>query len=194
MFTGIIQDIGSVARIDRKTPWELRVRAITLPSQLAIGDSVSVSGICVTVVGTTRNQFSVQISKETVNRTTVATLRIKDSVNLELPLKITDRFDGHMVQGHIDDVGQIVRITGKQEKVITIRPRNNPLAKLVLKGSVALDGVSLTVSQLKTNGDFAVTLIPLTLKKTTLGNIRVGQYVNIEYDIIGKYVAQIMKI
>ncbi|MBN1354700.1 riboflavin synthase [bacterium] len=190
MFTGIIGEIGRVVDIVRNRPWNVTIHAPGTTDGLAVGDSVSVSGVCLTVIDILKTDFKVQISMETLKRTILNRMRIGMKINLERALRISDRLDGHIVQGHVDEVGVITGIQGSTEKILTIRPKTRSGAQLVNKGSIAVDGVSLTVSAVHTGNEFNVTLVPLTLARTNLSDRRVGDEVNLEYDIIGKYVAR----
>ena len=193
MFTGLIEAIGFVSKIERKgestriafsSPWGL--------TEIKAGDSISINGACLTVVGVYGKTFTVDVSKETIARTTLGELRHKDSVNLERPLTLADRLGGHLVLGHIDGTATI---TGRREEggsiTITFGTSEDLLLYIVEKGSVTIDGISLTVNECRGN-EFSVIIIPLTSERTTIGRKRVGDKVNVETDIIGKYVQRFL--
>ena len=194
MFTGIIEGVGKVKGLRRKG--ELPHLTVVPPPALtdvAVGDSICVNGACLTVSACGEGSFQVEISPETLKRTNVGSLRPSDEVNLERALKINDRLGGHLVMGHVDATGSITEITrGSGSLGMTIRVRREIVPYLVEKGSVTVDGVSLTVSDI--HGDaFAVAIIPYTAEHTTLGKKRIGDGVNIEVDIIGKYVKRFLE-
>jgi len=193
MFTGIIRAIGKVKKIQKGSPWHATIDAAPLAGQLNRGDSVAVSGVCVTVTAHDDEGFSFELSQETIKRSIFRLLKNRDFVNLEPAMTLQTALDGHIVQGHVDGTGKITSITGSKEKRIMIRPDTNPGPLIVDKGSIAVDGVSLTVVDPRRSGEFSVWVIPLTFSETTLGMKRVGDSVNIEYDILGKYVARLHK-
>lgn len=194
MFTGIIEDVGKVHH------WQMQRGAGTLTlstrlplRQLELGSSIAVNGTCLTVVEKARERFSVDVSPATLERTSLKQLRRGSPVNLERPVRLSDRLGGHLVTGHVDGVG-IVREIRKKGKFIFFSFRVpatlGPL--LVTKGSVAVDGISLTVNECGKQR-FSVAVIPFTLKHTNLLGRRVGDKVNIEADIIGKYVQRLLE-
>ena len=191
MFTGIIEAIGTVREFSRH-PHGARVRiaAPGIAAALRAGDSIAVDGACLTVTAVSGDVFACDLSAETLDRTTLGGLRPAMRVNLERPLRLGDRLGGHFVTGHVDAVGHIAgRVPqGDGELLQVAFPRGlSPL--LVMKGSIAVDGISLTVAVL-TQDAFGVALIPYTLEGTTLGGKRVGDAVNLEADLLGKYVAR----
>ncbi len=183
MFTGIIESVGVIEG--------LSARALTVKTDLEAlgpGESIAVDGVCLTVTSWESSGFTVELSEETMRRTTLGESIAGRTVNLERPLAASARFGGHIVQGHVDGVGRIVEIIefeGSQE--VSIEVPANLLRYLVVKGSVAVDGVSLTISALD-GATFKVALIPHTLLASTLGGKAQGDPVNIEVDIIAKYV------
>jgi len=193
MFTGLIEDVGRVHR------WQMRRRSglLTLDThlslrQLTLGSSVAVSGACLTVVGKTKGRFSVDVSPETLGRTNFKTLKSGDPVNLERPLRLSDRFGGHLVTGHVDGTATIEEIKRKGDFTFFLFRVSRPLfSLLVAKGSVTVDGISLTVNEFEKQC-FSVAIIPFTLKHTNLRARRLGDTVNIETDIIGKYVRRFL--
>ncbi len=194
MFTGIIEALGTVERVDSGAEGaRLVVRAGAVIDDARIGDSIAVNGVCLTITALNDGTFTADVSLETLRRSTLGGLRGGDPVNLERPLRVDQRLGGHIVQGHVDGVGTI---TGARPEGDGIRMQLAPpaalLPLLVEKGSVAIDGVSLTVAALA-DGGFAVALIPHTLAVTTLGRRRVGEPVNIEVDILAKYVQRLLE-
>jgi len=193
MFTGIVTHVGEIAAV-RATPGggrELLVRSALPLAEIPLGASVAHSGICLTVVAREGDRHTVQVSPETLDRTTVGRWRVGDPVNLERSLRLGDELGGHLVFGHVDAVGEVaaVRPGGEYRHVeFTVPPALAPL--LAVKGSVAVDGVSLTVNEVAAAERFAVTIIPHTLAHTTLGQRRVGDPVNLEADMLARYVAR----
>ncbi len=165
----------------------LRIAARTVPDEARIGDSVAVNGCCLTIVERGSGWWEADLSDETLARTTLASLQPDDPVNLERPLRVSDRLGGHLVQGHVDGIGEVV------EPVPDLRIRLQPEMSryLVPKGSVAVDGVSLTVVDAARDG-FSVAVIPHTAGATTLGLRRAGDAVNIEIDVVAKYVERLV--
>lgn len=192
MFTGLIAELGSVAEVRRDEDGATLKIATALAGELQEGDSIAVNGVCLTAVEIDRDSFQAQAMHETLERSSLAQLRPGARVNLELALRAQDRLGGHVVQGHVDGVGTVhaIRPDGFSRVLeIDIEPR---LARyLVEKGSVAIDGVSLTVSALRDDG-FSVSLIPETLQRTNLGAIGEGERVNIEVDILAKHVERLL--
>jgi riboflavin synthase len=190
MFTGIVEALGRVETTAEQGGG--RRLAVSVPDeagwQRALGESVSVSGVCLTVVKMEPGRLAFDLAEETLRVTTLGTLAAGDLVNLERPLRLDDRLGGHLVLGHVDGVGEVTdaRPEGSGARLaVAVPARLRPL--LIPKGSVAIDGVSLTVAALE-DGAFAVALIPHTLAVTTLGRRRRGDPVNLEMDVIGKYV------
>jgi riboflavin synthase len=194
MFTGIIEGMGTIEAI--RPAGEGRQLTIGADFDLGgtrIGDSISVNGACLTAVRLQGRRFDVDVSPETVTRTTIDSARVGDPVNLERALRLGDRLDGHLVSGHIDGLGVLAsRETIANALVLTFRAGPELIRYMIPKGSVALDGVSLTINQLRSD-DFQVSIIPHTAMLTTIGRKRVGQRCNIETDLIGKYVERFVK-
>jgi riboflavin synthase len=193
VFTGIVREIGSVDGVERSGEGaRLRVRA-ELAADLAAGDSVSVSGACLTVASTSGRAFEADVMNQTLSVTTLGGLEPGGSVNLEPPLRAGDPLGGHFVQGHVDGIGEVAAV---EEDGFARRVRLAAPAELrrfiVERGSVAVDGVSLTVAGLTDRG-FEVSLIPETLKRTTLGGLAEGSRVNLEVDVMARYAEQLMQ-
>ncbi len=194
MFTGIIEHLGSVASIQTSPDGaRLLIRAPEAAKELREGDSVAVNGACLTKVGGDGETFLVDVSPETLKKTGLGSLRSGDQVNLELAMRLGDRLGGHMVSGHVDAVGRIVarRPEGDSE-IVTIEAPPEIMKYVVPKGSVAVDGISLTVAE-RERDRFRVAIIPHTSQKTTLLSKKPGDTVNLEADLIGKYVEQLVR-
>jgi riboflavin synthase len=190
MFTGLVEAVGEL--VDRtETDGGFRLRlATSLASELSAGDSLAVNGVCLTVVTASGGEITADVGPETIRVTTLGALGPGSVINLERPLRADSRFGGHFVQGHVDGIGRIDAIRREAEFVWMTVSHPAPLAPLfVSKGSVAVDGVSLTVAILGTNR-FDIQLVPYTLEHTNLGRAKVGDAVNLECDIVGKYVAR----
>lgn len=188
MFTGIIEEIGSIERMKKSSSsMELTITAGRVLEDVHIGDSISVNGVCLTVTSFSSRQFQVDVMPETFEGTTLRNLSHGSKVNLERAMAANGRFGGHFVNGHVDGVGTIVRI----EKVenawyMDISIPENQSHLFIMKGSVAIDGTSLTVFGVKSNA-ITISLIPQTRGDTVLGEKKVGDRVNIEYDVMAKY-------
>ncbi|MBU0758744.1 MAG: riboflavin synthase [Candidatus Omnitrophica bacterium] len=189
MFTGIVEGIGKVQGIARsKTGICLSVNARKIASGARIGDSVAINGACLSITAIKNDILSFDVITETLNRTTIGELKINDSVNLERSLKADSRIDGHFVSGHIDYKGRIVELLkGRDGTGFRISVPDEFARFVVEKGSVAIDGVSLTVAD-SAKGSFTVYLIPHTLKATTFSNKKRGDLVNVETDLLAKYI------
>lgn len=194
MFTGLVQDLGEVTRVD-ETVDGVRIAVRTpLAAELKDGDSVAVNGVCLTAVGMCGGDlFGADVMRETLRRSSLAELAPGGRVNLELPLRAADRLGGHVVQGHVDGVGAVraVREEGFA-RVVEIEADPQLLRYVVEKGSIAVDGISLTVSAVD-GTSFSVSLIPETLERTTLGAAQPGRPVNLEVDVLAKYVEKLIK-
>jgi riboflavin synthase len=193
MFTGLIADLGSVTALQRGDAGATIEIRTPLAQELADGDSIAVNGVCLTAMNIHDQSFQAQAMTETLVRSSLGALTPGARVNLELPLRVGDRLGGHVVQGHVDDTGTVSEI--RQEgfaRVLGIEIDPQLQRYIAEKGSVAVDGVSLTVSALHERG-FAVSLIPETLAHTNLGAIREGALVNVEVDIIAKHVERLIE-
>ncbi|BEP29528.1 riboflavin synthase [Helicovermis profundi] len=189
MFTGLVEEIGKVKEI---ASGSLTIEAKKVLEGVKIGDSICVNGICLSVNNITLNSFTVDVMPETFRRTNLKNIKKASFVNLERAMEIGSRFGGHIVSGHIDGTSEIVNFEKeKNASWITLKASKDILKYIILKGSVAIDGVSLTVGELEEDL-FRVSIIPLTSKDTTLLTKRVGEFINIECDIVGKYVEKLM--
>ena len=193
MFTGLVASLGTVERLaEGSTSCRLTVRAPQLLSGVKIGDSIAVNGVCLTVVHLRGDTFTADVMPETVRRTTLHLLQSGDRVNLEKALRPTDGLDGHIVQGHVEGVGTIQQIIPEgNARVYRIQAPGELLRYIVEKGSIAVDGISLTVTETDDSG-FGVSLIPHTAKMTTLGYKSAGDAVNLETDILARYVEKML--
>ena len=191
MFTGLVQDVGTVERVLPGPMTVLWIRTALGASEFAPGESIAVSGACLTVVERAGDQFRVDASPETLRRTTLGELRSGSRVNLERALRLSDRLGGHLVLGHVDGVLPLLSKTHEGGSLVLEVGLTPDLAPLFIeKGSVTLDGVSLTVNTVGTDR-FGVQLIPETQERTTLADRALGERYNVEADVIGKYVARL---
>lgn len=192
MFTGLIQVMGRLHEVDRSPDGAVLNIQTPLAAELRAGDSVAVDGVCLTTVEVGDGSFSVQASNETLDRTALARAARGAGVNLELPLRAGDRFGGHIVQGHVDGVGTVSRVWNDGiARLLAIEAPPDLLRYVVEKGSIAVDGVSLTVAGSDATS-FTVWLIPETLERTTLGEATAGKAVNLEVDVLAKYVEKMV--
>ena len=193
MFTGIVEEMGQVEGIQRgKQSAVLTIRAKTVLEGTKIGDSIAVNGVCLTVTSLLSDQFSADVMHETLDRSALSGLRRGSVVNLERAMAADGRFGGHIVAGHIDGTGRITRIKRDDNAVwYTIQAAPQLLRYIVEKGSIAMDGISLTVARVEETA-FSISAIPHTVAQTALQNRREGDLVNLETDIIGKYVEKLL--
>ncbi len=192
MFTGLVADLGRITDVERTGDGVILHVASRLADELATGDSVAVNGVCLTATAVADGVFSADVMNETLRRSSLAAVGPGAAVNLELAMRVDDRLGGHIVQGHVDGVGRVtgVRADGFARRV-TIAADPELLRYLVHKGSIAVDGVSLTVAELD-DRSFTVSLIPETLERTGLGEAEPGTIVNLEVDVLAKYVERLM--
>lgn len=193
MFTGLIEDLGTLLEIRRGGSIASVTVATSLPMQeLALGESIAVNGACLTVTSFGGGRFSADVSPETLEKTSLGMLHHGTQVNLERALRLSDRLGGHLVSGHVDGLARLIERTRQGNSWFLAFRLEAPLARLLVpKGSVAIDGISLTVNEVF-DESFSVMIIPHTLERTTLAGLQVGSQVNIETDLIGKYVARLL--
>lgn len=194
MFTGLVEEVGRVHQITTRGPGvRLTIACSRVLEGLALGDSVAVNGACLTATEITERAFCIDAVAETMSRTAISSLVAGDEVNLERAMRLGDRLGGHLVQGHIDGTGTVVSATPEGESLrvrVSLPPE---LCRYVVdKGSIAIDGISLTVAECHDDG-LSVALIPHTMANTTLGLKSVGRVVNLEVDLLAKYVAQLVQ-
>ena len=193
MFTGIVENKGKVLKVEHRG--EMKRLTLDVPfdlTEMQLGDSININGVCLTVVKKRGRVVSVDLSPESLQRTTLARVKEADQVNLERALRLSDRLGGHIVTGHIDGIGTIIerRIEGNS-LYLRVRIPQAVTPYVVQKGSIAIDGISLTVNEYQEDW-IRLTLIPYTLEKTTLIEKKVGEEVNVEADILGKYVEKVL--
>ncbi|MDQ2897338.1 MAG: riboflavin synthase [Actinomycetota bacterium] len=192
MFTGLVQDLGRIAHAERSGDGVRLTIATKLAGELAVGDSVAVNGVCLTATSLADGHFDAEVMNETLAKSSLSDAPLHTEVNLELPLRATDRLGGHVVQGHVDGVGEVIEVIPDGfARRLRIRAPESVLRYVVVKGSVAVDGVSLTVAGLD-DTSFTVSLIPETLERTNLGRIEPGAIVNLEVDVLAKYVERLV--
>ena len=190
MFTGIVEEVGSVVGISNNG---MTVRAEKVMSDLKLGDSIAVNGACLTAVSLSDSEFSVDLSPETMRRTSLGDLAAGGSVNLERALSASDRMGGHIMQGHVDGTGRITSTKEDGDSIIfRVRTPARLMPYIVEKGFIAVDGISLTVVKVGTSS-FTLAVIPYTLRNTNLETLSVGARVNLEADILAKYVENLLK-
>ena len=192
MFTGLVQGIGSVADVKRSDAGARITIATPLVAELTAGDSIAINGVCLTAVELNGDSFAADAMNETLARSSLGDLARGSQVNLELPLRATDRLGGHVVQGHVDGLGEVVEQHDDGfARRIRIGAGPEVLRYVVEKGSIAVDGASLTVTEVDERS-FTVSLIPETLERTNLGGADLGRRVNLEVDVLAKYVEKLM--
>ncbi len=193
MFTGIIEEIGTLSRIERTAgSCHLTIRASEVLDDCKPGDSIAVNGVCLTVTRKHSDGFIADVMAETMRRTNLETLKVGDSVNLERSLSLSDRLGGHIVAGHVDEVGTITELKSEDiATLMTVSVSPALMRYIAVKGSACVEGVSLTVTDVSDSG-FQVSLIPFSKENTTLGPKRVGDVVNIEVDMLARYVERLI--
>ena len=195
MFTGLIAYVGQVAKIEQAdTSARLSISCPPITAEIKIGDSVSVNGVCLTVTDFDKSSFAVDVMVQTLNLSSIGKLLVADAVNLELATKSQDRLGGHIVQGHVDGLAQIVAIMQEPKwQRVDLKLPDKLMKYVVAQGSIALDGVSLTVGELDdAKNQVSVWLIPETLAKTNLASKKVNDYLNVEVDVLAKYVERLI--
>jgi len=195
VFTGLIQAVGSVASIERQeSSARLEISSPEIASQIAQGDSVSVNGVCLTVISYDKTKFAVDVMVQTLNLTSTGSLDVSSPVNLELATRTTDRLGGHIVQGHVDGVAQVKAISADSKWTrMDLSIPKDLMKYVVAQGSICIEGVSLTVGELNDPADqISVWLIPETLANTNLSQKQIGDSLNIEVDVLAKYVERLI--
>ena len=195
MFTGLIQAVGRVSAIDRQeSSAKLEITSPEISSQISQGDSVSVNGTCLTVVSFTKQSFEVDVMVQTLNLTSTGALSVGSPVNLELATRSQDRLGGHIVQGHVDGVAKVAGISADKEWTrMDIEVPAHLMKYVVAQGSICIEGVSLTVGELKDSlNQVSVWLIPETLAKTNLSSKKITDLLNVEVDVLAKYVERLI--
>jgi len=195
MFTGLVEEIGEVYSLNKRADGlVLGVKANKVLEDTKLGDSIAVNGVCLTVVKIDNNKLFFEVSNETLKKTNLKTIKQREKVNLERALKASDRLGGHIVQGHIDAEGKIKSMVnlGKHTQLKVEIPKDYSLF-IIEKGSIAIDGISLTINSIE-NNVISINIIPHTLENTNLKHKKVGDNVNIEFDIFGKYILKAISI
>ena len=193
MFTGIIEDLGKITQIERsKGNLNIKVKC-RFTDELKIDQSVSHNGVCLTVIKLSGSEYTVTAIDETLKKTCIGQLKINDFINLERGMRLGERLDGHIVQGHVDQIGTCIEISESNGSWVFSFEYDNTLGNVTIeKGSITINGVSLTVIDSK-DATFSVAIIPYTFNHTTFKNLKVGDFVNLEFDVIGKYVKRLIK-
>jgi len=192
MFTGIVEEIGTILGVQPVGGGiHLHISASRSIKELRVNDSISVNGVCQTVIWKDENSFKVEAVEETLKKTSMGKLSSKSEVNLELPLRINERLGGHLVLGHVDTTGKIMEIVPRESSwMFSVTVSNHYTQYLIPTGSIAIDGVSLTIAELNQH-KFTVSIIPHTMEHTIFKHYRPGSVVNIEFDLVGKYIERI---
>jgi len=194
MFTGIIEEVGYINNRKNYSGGKvLEIAASKVLNDIQTGDSIAINGACLSVTELKQDRFEVQVSQETLHKTTLGNLHKNDPVNLERALRANDRLDGHIVQGHVDDTGKII---GKYKQgdnfILKIEIPTSLIPYIVTKGSIAIDGISLTVAEIN-DELIKIALIPITIEETNLENLKKGDEVNLETDVLARYVESLLK-
>jgi riboflavin synthase len=193
VFTGLIADLGEITAVARSADGVVLTVSSSLTDELSEGDSIAVNGVCLTATAVRDGRFDAEVMNETLRLSSLAEAGAGSPVNLELPMRVSDRFGGHVVQGHVDGVGRIVSVTPDGfSRQVEIEASDEVLRYVVHKGSITVDGISLTVSALGERS-FTVSLIPETLQRTNLGDAGTGTIVNLEVDVLAKYVERLIR-
>lgn len=193
MFTGIVEEMGSVAEVTEREKGRRLVLSLSGPADVGVGASLCVNGVCLTAVEVGETSVAVDVIPETLRRTNLGRVVVGDAVNLERAMSANGRFDGHIVQGHVDGVGTVEEIEKAGDDVVmTIKPPSSLMPYIVEKGSITVDGISLTVAAIDPEA-LQVALIPHTLEVTTFGLRKPGDAVNLEVDVLAKYVERLLE-
>lgn len=194
MFTGLVKEIGRVRRISKNAEGAvLEIQCQKLLSDISVDDSVAINGVCQTAIAVGMQSFTVQAVHTTLQKTTLGSLKMGDEVNLELALRLSDRLGGHLVQGHVNAVAPITAIKAQGDNyLVSLHLPTNQLAYVIKEGSITLDGISLTIAELEQQS-VTVSIIPHTFHSTILKNKKVGDFINIEVDVLAKYIERLLK-
>ncbi len=193
MFTGIVQEMGTITAIEKSGDWVMTVKAPETAKGVKLGASISHSGVCLTVIEMAEDSFKVQLSNETLEKTTASDWGIGSQINLERALQMGDELGGHMVSGHVDGIATVVSVEPEQDSLRFVYEVPDSFASyLAPKGSITLDGISLTVNDVDST-KFGVNIIPHTQDVTTMGSRKVGDKLNFEIDLIARYVGQVLE-
>lgn len=194
MFAGLVEGMGTVRTVRDEGPMRrLDIELGPLAEDVKVGDSIAVNGVCLTVAGLSGSRAGFDVVAETLDRTTLVELESGEAVNIERALRVGDRVGGHFVQGHVDGTGRVARVDRAEgETELHVSVAREMVGQMIMKGSIAIDGVSLTIAGLQETG-FHVALVPYTLEVTTLNGLVAGDRVNIELDMLGKYVARLLE-
>lgn len=193
MFTGIVEEMGSVAEVTEREKGRRLVLSLSGPADVGVGASLCVNGVCLTAVEVGETSVAVDVIPETLRRTNLGRVVVGDAVNLERAMSANGRFDGHIVQGHVDGVGTVEELEKAGDDVVmTIKPPSSLMPYIVEKGSITVDGISLTVAAIDPEA-LQVALIPHTLEVTTFGLRKPGDAVNLEVDVLAKYVERLLE-
>ncbi|MBI3586822.1 MAG: riboflavin synthase [Ignavibacteriales bacterium] len=194
MFTGLIEEIGTIERLEKKRGGVVvTIRAKKTSRGLKVGESIAINGVCLTAIARKKNKFNIQAVEETLRKTNLGSLREGDSTNLERALLPNERLGGHFVLGHVDGIGTIERVLARKSSwMFWIKVPKRFARYLIPVGSVAVNGVSLTVASLR-GQTFGVSIIPHTMDVTTFRNLKKGDRVNIEFDVLGKYIERLLR-
>lgn len=193
MFTGLVKEIGKIKSVvPNREGAKLEIESGKLISEIAIDDSVAVNGVCQTAVAVSCKTFTVQAVHTTLEKTTLGKLRVGDDVNLELALRLSDRLGGHLVQGHVNATAPLTAVKATGENyLLTVTLPDALLRYVIAEGSITLDGISLTIAKLESN-NVTVSIIPHTFHSTILKNKKIGDHINIEVDVLAKYVERLL--
>lgn len=194
MFTGIVQECGRIKKIEKtKGKTRFKIASKTVASKLKIGSSVSCNGVCLTVIKHNKNFFEVEVIPETLKRTNLGDLKLGAPINLEPSLRLDDELGGHFIIGHIDGIGKIIGLKKEGDSILMeIKPPEKLIKYIAYKGSIACDGVSLTIAKLKKK-NFVIALIPYTLRVTNLSKKKIGDRINLEVDMVARYIEKLIK-
>ena len=193
MFTGIIEEVGQISAIDKlEDLFQITVKTDSILNESKVGDSISINGVCLTLTSIRSNSFTSDVVRETIERTNLKYIKVGNYINLERAMRANSRFDGHIVQGHVEGMGKVKRIQKDENFIIKVQLPEKLANYCIYKGSITINGTSLTIASIKENL-IDIWIIPHTLSRTTFDVIKENDYVNIETDIIAKYIEKFNK-